>query len=112
MPNDSRFRPVFPHIVQVALTAVAFAILNKVGYSTSGTVPATADTAIINGTLTATGRVIVLANGRVAAQGTPDEVRHSDDPLVHQFVHALPEGPVHFHYPGPSVAEDFSGGLE
>jgi phospholipid/cholesterol/gamma-HCH transport system ATP-binding protein len=30
---------------------------------------------------------------------------------VHQFVHALPEGPVHFHYPGPTVAEDFSEGL-
>jgi phospholipid/cholesterol/gamma-HCH transport system ATP-binding protein len=56
-------------------------------------------------------QVIVLANGKVAAQGTPDEVRHSTDPLVHQFVHALPEGPVHFHYPGPSVAEDFSEGL-
>lgn len=56
-------------------------------------------------------QVIVLANGRIAAQGTPDEVRHSTDPLVHQFVHALPEGPVHFHYPGPSVAEDFSEGL-
>lgn len=56
-------------------------------------------------------QVIVLANGRVAAQGTPDEVRHSSDPLVHQFVHASPEGPVHFHYPGPSVNEDFSGGL-
>ena len=56
-------------------------------------------------------RVIVLANGKVAAQGTPDEVMHSTDPLVDQFVHARPEGPVHFHYPGPSVAEDFSGGF-
>ena len=56
-------------------------------------------------------QVIVLANGRIAAQGTPDEVRNSSDPLVHQFVHALPEGPVHFHYPGPSVDEDFSEGL-
>jgi phospholipid/cholesterol/gamma-HCH transport system ATP-binding protein len=56
-------------------------------------------------------QVIVLANGRIAAQGTPDEVRNSTDPLVHQFVHALPEGPVHFHYPGPTVAEDFSEGL-
>ena len=52
-------------------------------------------------------QVIVLANGRIAAQGTPDEVRHSTDPLVHQFVHAEPEGPVHFHYPGPTVAQDF-----
>ena len=57
-------------------------------------------------------QVIVLANGRIAAQGTPAEVMASTDPLVHQFVHALPEGPVHFHYPGPSVAEDFSGGLK
>ena len=56
-------------------------------------------------------QVIVLANGRVAAQGTPAEVRNSTDPLVHQFVHALPEGPVHFHYPGPSVDDDFSEGL-
>ena len=56
--------------------------------------------------------VIILANGRIAEQGTPAEVRTSKDPLVHQFVNALPEGPVHFHYPGPSVAEDFSGGLQ
>ncbi|UUZ62482.1 ABC transporter ATP-binding protein [Polaromonas sp. P1-6] len=52
-------------------------------------------------------KVIILANGGVAAQGTPDEVRHSTDPLVHQFVNALAEGPVKFHYPGPNVAADF-----
>ena len=57
-------------------------------------------------------QVIVLANGKVAAQGTPQEVRSSIDPLVHQFVNAEPEGPVHFHYPGPTVAKDFGGGLE
>ena len=51
--------------------------------------------------------VIVLANGKVAAQGSPSDVRGSVDPLVHQFVNALPEGPVHFHYPGVSVEEDF-----
>ncbi len=53
-------------------------------------------------------QVIVLANGKIAAQGTPDEVRHSSDPLVHQFVNALPDGPVRFHYPGVSVDDDFS----
>lgn len=52
-------------------------------------------------------QVIILANGGVAAQGTPDEVRNSTDPLVHQFVHALSQGPVKFHYPGPDVATDF-----
>lgn len=54
-------------------------------------------------------QVVILANGRIAAQGTPQEVRNSTDPLVKQFVTASPEGPVRFHYPGPSVAEDFSG---
>ena len=52
-------------------------------------------------------QVIILANGVVAAQGTPDEVRHSTDPLVHQFVNALSEGPVKFHYPGVNVETDF-----
>ncbi|WP_019702624.1 ABC transporter ATP-binding protein [Paracidovorax oryzae] len=51
--------------------------------------------------------VVILGPGVVAAQGSPDEVRASTDPLVHQFVHALPTGPVPFHYPGPSVADDF-----
>jgi phospholipid/cholesterol/gamma-HCH transport system ATP-binding protein len=57
-------------------------------------------------------QVIVLANGKVAAQGTPQEVMASGDPLVDQFVHAKPDGPVAFHYPGPSVAKDFGGGFE
>ncbi|MET3497032.1 phospholipid/cholesterol/gamma-HCH transport system ATP-binding protein [Variovorax boronicumulans] len=51
--------------------------------------------------------VIILANGKVAEQGTPQEVRESADPLVHQFVNALPDGPVQFHYPGASIEDDF-----
>jgi phospholipid/cholesterol/gamma-HCH transport system ATP-binding protein len=52
-------------------------------------------------------QVIILANGRIAAQGTPAEVRGSTDPLVHQFVTAAPEGPVRFHHPAPDLAQDF-----
>ncbi len=52
-------------------------------------------------------KVVILANGRIAAQGTPEEVRQSTDPLVHQFVSAAPEGPVRFHYPASSAAQDF-----
>ena len=51
--------------------------------------------------------VIILANGRVASQGTPQEVLHSTDPLVYQYVNALSEGPVRFHYPALSVEDDF-----
>ena len=52
-------------------------------------------------------KVIILANGGIAAEGTPDEVRNSKDPLVHQFVNALREGPVEFHYPVPSAEADY-----
>ncbi len=52
-------------------------------------------------------KVIILANGGIAAQGTPQEVMNSTDPLVHQFVHAQREGPVEFHYPGPHAEADF-----
>jgi phospholipid/cholesterol/gamma-HCH transport system ATP-binding protein len=51
--------------------------------------------------------VIILANGKIATQGTPDQVRQSTDPLVYQYVNALSDGPVRFHYPGPTVADDF-----
>ncbi|WP_334134499.1 ABC transporter ATP-binding protein [Tepidimonas sp.] len=51
--------------------------------------------------------IIVLANGRVAMQGTPDAVRHSTDPLIRQYVTASPDGPVRFHHPAPPVAQDF-----
>lgn len=54
-------------------------------------------------------QVIVLANGHIVAQGTPDEVRHSSDPLVQQFVNAQADGPVRFHYPSASVEQDFLG---
>lgn len=57
-------------------------------------------------------RVIILANGKIAAQGTPEEVKHSADPLVHQFVNAKADGPVKFHYPGASVEEDFGSGIK
>ena len=54
-------------------------------------------------------QVVVLANGKIAAQGTPDEVRHSTDPLVHQFVSGQSDGAVRFHYPAPPVDQDFCG---
>jgi phospholipid/cholesterol/gamma-HCH transport system ATP-binding protein len=51
--------------------------------------------------------VVILANGKIATQGTPEHVRQSVDPLVAQYVNAQPDGPVRFHYPGLSVADDF-----
>ena len=51
--------------------------------------------------------VYFIANGRIGAEGTPEELSHSTDPFVRQFLDAAPDGPVPFHYPGQSLAEDF-----
>jgi phospholipid/cholesterol/gamma-HCH transport system ATP-binding protein len=42
--------------------------------------------------------VYFIAVGIVVAQGTTEEVKASNDPFVRQFVRALPDGPVPFHY--------------
>lgn len=54
--------------------------------------------------------VVFVANGRVVAEGSPDDMRRSEDPLVQQFVGGLPDGPVRFHYPAVPLAEDFGVG--
>lgn len=51
--------------------------------------------------------VYFIANGRIGAEGTPEELSRSTDPFVRQFLDAAPDGPVPFHYPGISLEEDF-----
>ncbi|MBK9115705.1 MAG: ABC transporter ATP-binding protein [Betaproteobacteria bacterium] len=51
-----------------------------------------------------------VSEGRIIAQGTPDEVRHSADPFVRQFVDGEPDGPVPFHYPARPYAEELAAG--
>jgi phospholipid/cholesterol/gamma-HCH transport system ATP-binding protein len=50
--------------------------------------------------------VYVIGDGAILGKGTPDEVASSDDPYLKQFVNALPDGPVRFHFPGPPLEED------
>ena len=50
--------------------------------------------------------IYVIADGAVIGQGTPKEVARSDNPYLKQFLNALPDGPVRFHFPGPELAED------
>ena len=51
--------------------------------------------------------VLMATQGRIVAQGTPKELMDSDDLEVRQFVRGEPDGPVKFHYPAPSLDEDF-----
>jgi phospholipid/cholesterol/gamma-HCH transport system ATP-binding protein len=50
--------------------------------------------------------VYIIADGQVIGRGTPDEVRASQSPYLRQFLNALPDGPVRFHFPGPPLEED------
>ena len=54
--------------------------------------------------------ILLAAQGRIVAQGTPDELMNSTDPETRQFVRGEPDGPVKFHYPARSMAEDFGLG--
>lgn len=54
--------------------------------------------------------VYFLSQGKIVAHGTPQQMQASNDPYVKQFVHAEADGPVPFHYPGRSLAEDLKIG--
>ena len=50
--------------------------------------------------------IYFVSEGVIVAEGTAAEIRASDLPYVHQFVHGEADGPVPFHYPAPSYADD------
>ena len=50
--------------------------------------------------------VYVIADGVVAREGTPDKMLTSKDAYVYQFMHAQPDGPIAFHYPGRPIGEE------
>jgi phospholipid/cholesterol/gamma-HCH transport system ATP-binding protein len=47
----------------------------------------------------------LLAGGRVAAAGSPQELAKSSSEIVHQFMTGAADGPVAFHYPAPDYAQ-------
>ena len=47
-----------------------------------------------------------VADGRIVAEGKPQEVRDSGEPFVDQFVHGKADGPVPFHYTAPDYGAD------
>jgi phospholipid/cholesterol/gamma-HCH transport system ATP-binding protein len=51
-------------------------------------------------------RVYLIANGKLVAQGAPDELAHQDSPWTRQFFGGEADGPVPFHYPAPDYASD------
>ena len=47
----------------------------------------------------------LLSGGRVAAAGTPEQLRHHHSDTVTQFMRGMADGPVPFHYPAPDYSD-------
>jgi phospholipid/cholesterol/gamma-HCH transport system ATP-binding protein len=54
--------------------------------------------------------VYFVSDGVVVAEGTPNQLRRSKMPFVHQFVHGEADGPVPFHYPAVDYASEMLRG--
>ena len=54
-------------------------------------------------------RSFLLSHGKVAASGSPDELRTANSDLVRQFMFGMADGPVGFHYDAPSYEEQLLG---
>lgn len=50
--------------------------------------------------------VYVLANGKVIGEGTPTDIRQSQQPELIQFLQGLADGPVPFQYPAKDIAQE------
>ncbi len=65
----------------------------------------------ISDTLSIADYVFIISEGKVEAQGTPDEIKQSDSPWVEQFLLGLPDGPAPFHYPAPPLLDELVADL-
>jgi len=50
--------------------------------------------------------VYILANGKIIASGTPEELVANPDPQVQQFLKGDADGPVPFRYPAQPIAKE------
>jgi phospholipid/cholesterol/gamma-HCH transport system ATP-binding protein len=51
----------------------------------------------------------VIADGQVAAEGRPEDLKNESSELVRQFMLGLADGPVAFHYDAPDYATQLLG---
>lgn len=59
--------------------------------------------------LTIADYVYILADQKIIGEGTADQIRNSDSPLVRQFLQGDADGPVPFHYPAEALDKALFG---
>lgn len=53
--------------------------------------------------------IYIVGDAQILGQGTPDELMHSENPRVRQFMQGIPDGPVPFHFPAADFRDDLLG---
>lgn len=56
--------------------------------------------------LTIADYIYILAEKKIIGEGTAEQIRQSESPLVQQFLRGEADGPVPFHYPAHDIAQD------
>ena len=56
--------------------------------------------------------IYIIADSKVIASGTPEELRKVQSEQVKQFMQGLPDGPVPFHFPADDLVGDLMGGQQ
>ncbi|NMS18552.1 phospholipid ABC transporter ATP-binding protein MlaF, partial [Vibrio parahaemolyticus] len=54
--------------------------------------------------------VYLMADGKIIAYGTPEELTQNSDPRVQQFLQGDADGPVPFRFPSQSIEKDLFDG--
>ncbi len=66
----------------------------------------------VHETVSIADQVFVIADGGVIGAGTPAELQAGPTPMVRQFMHGEPDGPVPFHYPADAIEYDVLGEVD
>jgi phospholipid/cholesterol/gamma-HCH transport system ATP-binding protein len=57
-------------------------------------------------------RIVMLHQGKIVETGTPDEIKHSKNPLVKQFISGEAEGPISFFQQGDDYLEHLTSQIQ
>lgn len=60
----------------------------------------------VDETLSIADYVYLIANGQIVGEGTPEQIKQHNSPLITQFTGGIADGPIPFNYPARDYRED------
>jgi len=57
-------------------------------------------------TMSISDHIYLISGGKIVAEGSPDELKNSEDPWVQQFIAGKADGPVPFHFTAKPLMQD------